>query len=250
MGQPVNNFQYLPIEIEALELALSSERMAPYVRRAGGSRHKAVLLYERNTALSESLYGIIQAFEIALRNAIHRGLSPSLGAMWFDCIPGIEEPQERQILEAKADLEKNQRVLTPGAIIAELNLGFWTSLISARYEKTLWVPYLHKSFPNAIKQMPGKSPAPLSRSEIFDQLERIRNLRNRIAHHEPILKLDLKRLYSETLGATRWICATTANWVHHTNSFNQKFHEKPLSYEPPKLPEEAPRPTPGIPRPS
>lgn len=194
------------------------------------------MIYERNTALSESLYGVTQATEIALRNALHRVLSAGYGTMWFDLVT-LEVPQSDKIASAKEEIRRNRRILTPGAIVAELGLGFWTALIAGRYEKHLWVPHLHKAFPHAA----------LSRSDIFEKLEKLRTLRNRIAHHEPIVKLDLPRLYSEAVEALRWVCPTSADWVRSTNSFNERFHEKPLSYAPPKFPSPQEKPTPGFP---
>jgi hypothetical protein len=242
-------FEYTPKDIAALELALSPERLQPYISRAGGNRHKAILIYERNTALSEALYGVAQATEVALRNAMHRVLSASYGSMWFESV-GLEGPQLEKVMVAKYEIGRDQRLLTPGAVIAELNLGFWTSLVSTRYEKQLWVPHLHRAFPYALRVTADKTAppsSPISRAEIFDQLESVRNLRNRIAHHEPIIKLDLPRLYSRILEALKWVCPISADWVRATNSFPRRFYEKPLSYAPPKFPGEAPTPKPGMP---
>ena len=244
-------FAYGAKELSALELAISPERLQPYIIRAGGNRHGAILVYERNTALSEALYGVIQATEIALRNAIHRVLSVPHSQMWFESV-GLQGTQLEKITAAKYEICRSRRALTPGAVIAELNLGFWTSLVSTRYEKQLWVPHLHKAFPYALKPTPARPTAPsspLSRAEIFDRLEIVRNLRNRIAHHEPILKLDLPRVYAGALEAISWVCPTSADWVRATNSFPRRFHEKPLAYAAPKLPSAAPTPKPGMPTP-
>ncbi len=251
MANPVKAFAYAANEIIALELALSPERLQPYIARAGGSRAKAILIYERNTALSEALYGVTQAAEVGLRNSIHRVLCTAYGPMWFDNFT-LEDIQAEKITAAKYEISHNGRCVTPGGVVAELNLGFWTSLISTRYEKSLWVPHLHKAFPHAVVEKRDKdgivSIASISRSEIFDQLERIRTLRNRIAHHEPILKFDLNKLYAETLGALKWVCPISAEWVRHTNCFPQRLHDKPLSYPPRRLPAPSLPPTPGLPR--
>ncbi len=250
MAPPAKVFGYAVNDIIALELALSPERLQPYVTRAGGSRTKAILVYERNTALSEALYGVTQATEVALRNSIHRVLSTAYGPMWFDAV-ALEDIQAQKVATAKFEIGHSRRAITPGGLVAELNLGFWTSLISTRYEKVLWVPHLHKSFPHAVIQKRDSngvlSLSPISRADIFDQLERIRTLRNRIAHHESVLKMDLPKLYSETLSALRWVCPTSAEWVRCTNCFPQRLHEKPLAYAPLKLPAPPIAPTPGMP---
>jgi len=251
MASSAKSFQYEAKHIEALELSLSSERLRPYILRAGGSRLRAILIYERNTALSEALYGVTQAAEVALRNAIHRVLSVVYGQMWFYKV-GLEGPQSEKVSKAEFEISNDCRTVTPSAIVAELNLGFWTSLISTRYEKVLWVPHLHKAFPFAVvekRERDGSmSSVKLTRAEIFEQLERIRTLWNRIAHHEPILKLGLDGLYSQTLNALKWICPVSAEWVRATNCFPQRFHEKPLSYAAPKLAPPPQVPRPGMPR--
>ncbi len=250
MANPAKIFGYAANEIIALELALSPERLQPYIARAGGSRARAILVYERNTALSEALYGVTQATEVGLRNSIHRVFCAAYGTMWFDHVQ-LEDIQAEKVTKAKYEIGRNGRGVTPGGVVAELNLGFWTSLISTRYEKTLWVPHLHKAFPHAVVEKRDTngivSHVPISRADIFDQLERIRTLRNRIAHHESILKLDLSKLYSETLGALKWVCPVSAEWVRCTNCFPQRLHEKPLSYPPLKLPPPPPPPSPGLP---
>lgn len=237
-GKPiVKHFEYNANSIKELELALSPERLGSYVNLAGGSRAKAVSIYERNTALSEALYGVVQGLEIALRNAIHRQLSTGLAPMWFDVAP-LEDYQSAMVIEAKHELLKDGRALTPSGLVAELGFGFWTALLQSRYEKSLWVPHLHKAFPHATNK---------NRADIHDQLMAIRKLRNRIAHHEPIVKMDLPGFYSKALAALGWICPTSSAWVRSTNCFMQRLHEKPLKYDPPKMPAVAPSPVPGKP---
>ena len=235
---PHRVFPYDAANVTALELAISAERLHPYIIRAGGSRVNAILLYERNIALSEALYGVIQGIEIALRNVLHRQLSSSpYGAMWFDTAP-LGSTQAARVIEAKAKLFRDGCGLTPGALVAELSFGFWTALLAKGYEKTLWVPHLYRAFPHAGNK---------NRFDIHEQLVEIRTLRNRIAHHEPILKLDLPRFFTKTLTALEWICPVSAKWVRSTSCFHQRLHEKPLKYDPPKLPPQPAPPMPGRP---
>ena len=74
-GLVKNAFSYTDGVIDALETSLSPERMATYVRHAGGDREKAVRLYTWNTAVSAAFYGPLQGLEVALRNAMHRALA-------------------------------------------------------------------------------------------------------------------------------------------------------------------------------
>ena len=44
-----------------------------------------IRLYERNTKLSEALYGVVQALEVLLRNKIHSQMTKDIGADdWYE----------------------------------------------------------------------------------------------------------------------------------------------------------------------
>jgi hypothetical protein len=68
-----------------------------------------------------------------------------------------------------------------GKIVAELPFGFWRYLLAKRYSATLW-PAIRHGFP----QLPGRDRARLERPVI-----RLHQLRNRIAHHEPLIRENL-----------------------------------------------------------
>lgn len=65
----------------------------------------------------------------------------------------------------------------PGKVIAELPFGFWRYLSTTAHHHPLWVPYLHAAFG------PGTA-----RQSVDRPVGRLHLLRNRIAHHEPLLK--------------------------------------------------------------
>jgi hypothetical protein len=205
-------FQYTDDQISAIEKALSPERLAGYIKIAQGDKRQAIRLYERNTSLSEALYGVIQGLEIALRNALDRALTKDFGRPdWYDHI-GLEQKELESIQKAKANITTWGKTITPSRIIAELTLGFWVQLTARKYEKPLWVKYLHRVFP--LK---------LNRKVLFQRLDSIKNLRNRIAHHEPILARDLQRDYAGIIEAIKWISPTISEWVEKTNCFEERF---------------------------
>jgi hypothetical protein len=179
---------------------------------------------------------------------MHRSLS-SKTPMWFDG-QALEEPQSAMVLEARSEIARKGKQITPGAIVAELSLGFWTALLSARYEKSFWVPSLHKIFQAALSapSADGRQ-RKMDRGSIHETLERVRTLRNRIAHHESILKLPLEQRYQETITALRWICPVSAQWVEATNCFSERFSLKTPG--PSVAPKEGPRAParPGMPLP-
>ena len=211
------------------EKYLSPERLAGYYKLARGDRKVGLLLYERNTELSEALYGVIQGLEVTLRNAMHNIIAVSTGQPdWYDTI-GLNESEIDAIYDAKKKIEERAEPITPGRVVAELNFGFWVRLTGWPYEKTLWVPYLHKVFPIKLK-----------RTAIHDRLLDLKSLRNRIAHHQRIVggKRDLVRDYDNLLETISWLDHDMAEWVKATNCFHQRANKKlrkPTPHKPPTL---------------
>ncbi len=221
-------FSYENAELSDLEIALSPERFAAYLTIAQQDRLTAMSLYERNTALSEALYGVIQGLEVPLRNHMHNSLIQSIGPQWF-LSNVLQHPQTAMVADVIFDLNKQSRAVTGGRVVSELSFGFWTSLLGPRYEKTLWVPHLHAVFPNATYEVispVGRVVHKLARHRISLQLNEVRKLRNRIAHHECIVNSNLQRHYEEIMQCIEWICPTTASWVQGTNCFLERFQKK------------------------
>jgi hypothetical protein len=80
----IKPFSYSPTIINALERALSPERLSTYLAAANGDHAAALRLYVWNTEISAALYGPLQALEILVRNAFHRELSAVYGPTWYD----------------------------------------------------------------------------------------------------------------------------------------------------------------------
>jgi hypothetical protein len=210
------NFTYSHEEIAALCGALSVERLAPYLLAAGHDKAFAIRLYERNMHLSQALYGPLQGLEVVMRNAFHAQLTSSFGSQWFDVLQangtwGLE--QTERIEEARRRIKKVQNPETPGRMVAELSFGFWTAICARRYTAALWIPCLR----HAIRA-PG-----LNRLTVFERLDGIRILRNRVAHHEPILARDLERDFTDIIQALRWICPVSAEWIKEISCFRAAY---------------------------
>jgi hypothetical protein len=125
----VNPFPYSPANINALERALSPERLATYLVAAGNDHAAAIRLYVWNTRISAALYGPLQALEILIRNAFHRELAAVYGPAWYDNprVP-LTPTAAARVAGAKDTLRR--RPLDPGRIVAELSFGFWERLLS------------------------------------------------------------------------------------------------------------------------
>lgn len=199
-------FQYTASQLASLTTSISPERLNPHLVACQGDVKAAIRRYESNVAVSEALYGVLQALEVTLRNAMHRQLSDYAGTGdWFgrfDLLPA----EEQTIQKARAALARSRKPETPGRMVAELPFGFWTALTSRFYSEKIWIPCLHKAFPRKR----------LGHRTASQRLNEIRVLRNRVAHHEPILHLDLLGLHGKVLETIGWMCADTECWVRDT----------------------------------
>lgn len=188
-----------------LETVLSLDRFGTYLAWAEGDRERAIALYSLNTTLSESLYTPLQALEISLRNRIHSVMTDMAGERWFDDPTYQLNPRQGEMLaKAEADLRENRKETTPGAMVAGLTFGFWTAMLGREYEE-LWQTDLHQ----IAKRESGKG---LRRKDFTRPLGPIRTLRNRIAHHEPILYWNLQKHHESILQIIRWLSEVAADW--------------------------------------
>jgi hypothetical protein len=209
-------FTYSADELESLRQSLSQERVGPYLNLAANDLREAIRLYERNTSFSEALYGLLQGLEVTLRNSMHHALSLGLAREdWYESVVW-QVAQQEQIDNAKDSLQKKAKPVTPGRMVAELTFGFWVGLTGPKYSVDLWERHLYKAFPNAK----------LGRKQLNKRLESIRLLRNRVAHHEPILSRDLVKDVDRILETIGWIDKDTERWVRQTNCFHDRFDSR------------------------
>lgn len=176
---------------------LTVERLAKYVRAAGGDHARALAFYEWNARLSAELLHDLGHLEVGLRNAYDRALLAHPGIRGGDW---IEQASFEQLLPVHRSLDSHgvpqDKNATPraaiktarryarytaggrtprGKVIAELMFGFWTYLSDGLHEKTLWVPALNRAY------RPGTD-----RVKIHAALTDLRDVRNRLAHNESV----------------------------------------------------------------
>lgn len=123
--------------------------------------------------------------------------------------------QEQQIAQAVAELVKTGKQVNDASIVAGLNFSFWTAMFGKEYE-TLWQQLLHRIADSA-------APNGLKRKSFTGPLTRIRILRNRIAHHEPILGWDLGRHHACILQIMEWLSSPAAEWCRENDRFGATF---------------------------
>lgn len=219
----VNSYSYTPSIINALEKALSPERLSTY-QAVTSTPAEALTLYVWNTAISAALYGPLQALEVAIRNGFHQALTPVYGTDWYDNPQaGLTPAAISRVGEAKYKLLTSGKPADPSRVVAELSFGFWERLLSRgpqgnrNYEVTLWRPALHRAFPHAR----------FPRSVIHKPLPGLRDIRNRIAHHEPIFSRNLATDYQTIIDVIGWMCPETRAWVEYQSTVSGVLATRP-----------------------
>lgn len=206
-----------PDDIIAVVRLLSRERLK-VLERLTGSYESAIELHQETLRLGAALMHVTATVEIALRNAVCENLTAHFGVpnwltqtpvgfQWRDfeskkiaaavdsakrseyskmaqaekaALDVLAYPNGRppNISHLKRAKDRRRRIeVSEGKVVAELTMFFWKRLSGPDYEQTLWRTTLKRVFPNKK----------LKRAEIAVQLEIIYQVRNRIAHHEPVL---------------------------------------------------------------
>lgn len=168
------------------EIIMSTNRMTRYLMACNNNTKKAMTLYRWNLQLSQELFTVISCFEIALRNAIDTHYLKVYGNNWLRQAGngGMFDNQKcrltaQNINDAAQKLNVNY---THNKLVAELGFGFWRYMF-APHQFLLAGQSLLAIFPAKPQSTPGMQ---YNASFVFNQLSRINNIRNRIAHHEPI----------------------------------------------------------------
>jgi hypothetical protein len=227
-----------------IEAWLSPPRFAVYVAAAGGDRQLALELYEWNAVVSSAFQRDLAHLEVALRNAYDAAIVANTPAglphwttdpyrlfpvRWRAARDGTRIDANRSPRE---QIERAVREAGPGAppgkVIAELMFGFWRYLSTAAHHHPLWIPYLHTAF------APGTS-----RRAVDRPVGRLHQLRNRIAHHEPLLRRNaatgmlslttqhLAERHSDLLTVAELISLELRDYVAATSTVRHQIDQHP-----------------------
>ncbi|WP_121775695.1 Abi family protein [Acinetobacter bereziniae] len=184
-----------------IEKTLSIPRLSKYenfYKNSGLSYTKqdVLMLYERNLVISNKFFYLLNYFEIVLRNAVVEAIeisfnsSPTnswhLNVGFIQSLSNRGRHSHRRMFNDVAQDFPN----APSKIIPELKFVFWQKMLLTNYDQRIWQGCFTQIFPNALTE---------DRQTFYDWVNQLRDLRNRIAHHEPIifnriLEDDLKNL--------------------------------------------------------
>ena len=216
-------------QLAAVRGAIGTDRLAAYDETVGGDDARAISLYGWNAAISAALFEDLGVLEVTLRNACHRELrawnaTQGNASPWYHH-PVLTPGGMEDVGRARRRVVQGGKPETEGRVVAELMFGFWRLLHSKTYEATLWTPCLRHAFP---LQRPN------DRSAVYDRLDKINTLRNRIAHHESIHRptiaktgLDIAGIHQTLLDLLSWIDSDVQHWVTIYSRVPERLRARP-----------------------
>lgn len=203
------------------EKHLSKQRLDSFIDAADPSPQRTLVRYKANVLICESLYPTLHVVEVVLRNHIFSGIAIKKGVNWLTNSPDrwMREEELRKLQDAIQTLKKTNKTTESGRVIAELNFGFWTSLFDRVYEKQqLWAGTIRAMFPNMAAR-------PSKIADIRARLNKIRELRNRVFHYEPVWHWDdLVQQHREILETIGWVSSDMRTYASNMDRFSAVYH--------------------------
>lgn len=176
----------------AIKQALSESRLGTFEAATKGKPILpcALALYAWNAQVAAAMLAPLHLCEVVLRNAVSDALESVYGHRWpwsAGFVQSLPDPATGYNPRRDLVFAREGRA-SPGKVIAELPFFFWQNLFTKRFELRLWSAHLFEVMPYLDKTQEVS----MLRRLLFDELEQVRKLRNRIAHHEPVFKRNLE----------------------------------------------------------
>lgn len=218
-----------PTELPPL---LSAERMGTYHRLAPEWGVDPIELYLIGVELASSYMADLHFVEVTMRNAMNDQLTAQYGPRWWANADLLDDRSQAAIAKAHADAHFGDGD-RPGRLLAQLPLGFWVHLLEVgghtgkppfrqrrEYEALLWRPALRHAFPHSSRR----------RDDVHATAARVYALRNRVAHHEPVVNgvrlpgvprsapgayRSPREIHDDLVSLVRMISIPVGDWVAH-----------------------------------
>jgi hypothetical protein len=218
--------------------SISIERLKSYQLNETDSKEEILERYLYNIILSEALFPAFALFEITFRNKINFTINTLLQNNWL-----LSEVHNQKILLDKehdilikkytsisSESNKKGKTVTNGKLLADLNLGFWVHLCKKKYYKTqIWnKPQVFDTiFPHFGYYYAEKT----DRIQyLLPKLENILKFRNRVFHHEPIIKKDYEilKVYENIENILLCLCDDMSEALNALSRFKDVFNKDKL----------------------
>jgi len=225
---------------------LSQTRFNVYLREANQDPDLAFRLYRWNMLLAETFLMPCHLLEVGLRNGLSKKMWTRFGAEWpliakpsaewaldpvhtgkmrqFPADAQVKVAEQRDEIKAYREARHIASPVTSDCVIAQMSFGFWTNMFSARYRGLLWNG-------SAIRSVFPNCPPNTNSDEIYQKLGRVREIRNRVAHHEVIFTKQPQIRYRDLIELCSWLNPDLGHFVETTSHFDTVFAARPQPNE-------------------
>lgn len=212
---------------QTIKHALTAARMSTYEAATAATPQLAgaLALYAWNAQVSAALMAPLHICEVVIRNAVADALAAVYGPDWpWQQVFITSLPNPTRGYNPRADI-LNVRAGQPttGKVIPELKFVFWQTLFTRRFDDRIWQPHMRAVMPCLD---PAKTIAQL-RGSIYGELDQLRRLRNRIAHHEPIFTRHLADDFQKIQQLIALRCPITSAWMTENQQAAELIAHKP-----------------------
>lgn len=228
-----------PALYTTLEKHLTSMRLSPFVAATKGNFKSAVQLYHWNLSLSGAAYETLHMFEVVLRNAIDRELcawngrqlnavrqphssdwlvDPSRLLQRLVGLDDIERARER----ARRATRAKKRNMLHADVLAQITFGTWRFLLPDKDpgRQLLWRDALAFAFPNLD----------CTPQELTERVTGINELRNRVAHLEPLLNsTSVRNQFNNMRAVLKCIDARAEGWFVSNQRVTAALRTRPVT---------------------
>lgn len=190
------------------------------------NRNRALILYRYNIKASIEMFAVVGAFEVALRNAINKVMSECFGDNWLRdaVLPGglfdiYQCRDHARIIKSAYEKLLRQNCYSHDNLLSKMEFGVWKYMFSS--------PQFRASGRVLLTVFPNKPKSTrfiqYNNTYLFNELDRVNSLRNRIAHHEPICfptgfavisTSYIESIYSKIITLLDWLAIDSNKYLY------------------------------------
>lgn len=214
-----------PDQLAHLPNVISAPRFATYLQARANDRERALALYRWNLEVSAAFMGPLHLCEVAIRNGVSEAIESIHGGAWpwtQGFLRSLPSPQRGY--NPSRDLRQTAaRHPTTGKVVSDLKFAFWERILTQRFDRSLWQQEFFSSFPGA----PQGGGLANARQRYRDDVEKVRLLRNRIAHHEPIFTRNLQDDIDRIVQLVQWRNPVASTWLTSIEPVTARIGRQP-----------------------
>lgn len=228
------------IDVDQIFARLSCERLKKYLERVKGDRAVALRLYLWNNRVAAAINAPLSQFEICLRNSISLALTDKSvadghGPNWhtYRRLKHHNQDVSNYFETTREKARGNRNGFDPALpdFIAASTFNLWREFCKPSYAGVFWAKRILISFPHISIKSDARTALP----EIHHRVDLLLKLRNRIAHHEPLIGAryekpcaKLLERHKEMAEMLEWMDPNFARWVASFDEFLQIMDTCPI----------------------